>query len=350
MTRSETDPVRQIVQTVLYEGYLLWPYRRSALKNQKRWTFGGVHPRPYSVARGEDDPWLRQTQCLVEVEPGTTVDVEVRFLHIVRRDVARLRGSDLEPVPELTVAGTRHLPWEESTEREITLTGLELTALEKEPHRHPVDIPAGRDVEWLTDTSGARVGALVRTWQSIAGEVEVRAEPVQPGLARLTVVVANTTPWEGTNRDEALPRTMISTHVIATAAAGRFVSLLDPPPEFREAAEQCRNIGTWPVLVGVEGDRHRILSSPIILYDYPRIAPESPGDLFDATEIDQLLTLSTIALTEEEKQEARDTDPRAREIVDRCDALTPEQLMRLHGAVREFRPIQVQGGDRDRGR
>ena len=141
-------------------------------------------------------------------------------------------------MPELTVAGTRHLPWEESTEREITLTGLELTALEKEPHRHPVDIPAGRDVEWLTDTSGARVGALVRTWQSIAGEVEVRAEPVQPGLARLTVVVANTTPWGGTNRDEALPRTMISTHVIATAAAGRFVSLLDPPPEFREAAEQ----------------------------------------------------------------------------------------------------------------
>jgi len=93
-------------------------------------------------------------------------------------------------------------------------------------------------------------------------------------------------------------------------------------------------VKTWPVLAGDEGDRRTILSSPIILYDYPKIAPESPGDLFDGGEIDQLLTLSILSLTDEEKEEARATDPRAREILDRSEALTEEDLMGLHGVMR----------------
>ena len=66
------------------------------------------------------------------------------------------------------------------------------------------------------------------------------------------------------------------------------------------------------------------------------IAPESPGDLFDGGEIDQLLILNILSLTEEEKAEMRATDPRAREILERTEALTPEELMRLHGTIREF--------------
>ena len=82
------DPVEKIAAAVLYEGYVLWPYRRSAQKNQRRWTFGGVYPRAYSEAEGGSDPWLMQTQCLV-VGERPTVEVQVRFLHVVKRRVGR---------------------------------------------------------------------------------------------------------------------------------------------------------------------------------------------------------------------------------------------------------------------
>jgi hypothetical protein len=81
-------------------------------------------------------------------------------------------------------------------------------------------------------------------------------------------------------------------------------------------------------------DRHTMLSSPIILEEYPRVAQESPGDLFDGAEIDQLLRLNIISLTDEEKEEMRATDPRARQILDRTEALSREDLMRLHGVIR----------------
>jgi hypothetical protein len=79
-----------------------------------------------------------------------------------------------------------------------------------------------------------------------------------------------------------------------------------------------------------------MLSSPIILEDFPQIAPESPGDLFDGGEIDQLLTLSILSMTDEEKAEMRASDPRAREILERTEALSQEELMALHGTVRQL--------------
>jgi hypothetical protein len=123
---------------------------------------------------------------------------------------------------------------------------------------------------------------------------------------------------------------------VLRAGDGEFVSLADPPERLRAEAEACRNEGTWPVLVGEQHERHTLLSSPIILEDHPRVAPESPGDLFDGGEIDQLLVLNILSLTDEEKAEMRDSDPRAREILERTEALTPEQLMRLHGRLTDL--------------
>ena len=114
--------------------------------------------------------------------------------------------------------------------------------------------------------------------------------------------------------------------------AGAFVSQADPPAALRDAAAACRSDGARGPC---SSTTRTVLASPIILEDHPRIAPESPGDLFDGGEIDQLLVLNILSLTDEEKAEMRATDPRAREILDRCEALTPEQLMRLHGTVRE---------------
>ena len=354
-----TDPVEKIANAVLYEGYVLWPYRRSAQKNQKRWTFGGVYPHAYSEAEGGNDPWLMQTQCLV-VGEKPTVEVKLRFLHVVKRRVGRYArnegrpvggefqtrpyqgvGEGLEFVDELRVGGERYLAWEEAVEREVEVSGLELRELET-PTRVAISVPAGIEEERLADDGGEVVGALVRTWRSLEGTVEVGAEPVRGGLFKLTVKIMNTTPWSGQNREETLEHTLVSTHTILKVEGGEFISLMDPPEELKRLADECDNVKTWPVLAG-ERDRHTILSSPIILYDYPQIAPESPGDLFDGGEIDQLLTLSILSLTDEEKEEARATDPRAREILDRSESLTEEDLMGLHGAVRGFQALR--GGE-----
>jgi hydrogenase maturation protease len=132
---------------------------------------------------------------------------------------------------------------------------------------------------------------------------------------------------------------MVSTHTILSARGGEFISLLDPPESLREMAGSCRNIGTYPVLVGAEGERDTILSAPIILYDYPQIAPESAGDLFDGTEIDELLTLRILTLTDEEKREIRDGDEHARRILERTETMPVEQLLKLHGATRGLRRV-----------
>jgi hypothetical protein len=115
---------------------------------------------------------------------------------------------------------------------------------------------------------------------------------------------------------------------------GSFLSMTDPPADVRDAVKASVNRNTWPVLVGEPGGTDVVLSSPIILPDHPEIAPESPGDLFDATEIDEILTLRIMTLTDDEKRSARATDPRARQIIDRADAMPPEMLDKLHGAIR----------------
>jgi len=330
-----TDPVRAIADAVLYEGYLLWPYRRSATKNQRRWTFGGVHPRAHSE-RHPDDAWVMRAACLLEGGDDARVEVRARFLQVVARGVARQGATGLEAVDELTVGGTRHLAWDEAVEREVVLPALSLGELLAAPATVAIDLPAGRAEEALREPEGARAGAIVRTWEPLAGTLEAQAERVADGVARVSVTIANTTPWPGGGREAALRRTFCSTHAVLRAAGGAFVSQTDPPERLRAAADACRNEGCWPVLVGEPGDRSTVLASPIILEDHPRIAPESPGDLFDGGEIDQLLVLNILSLTDAEKAEMRDTDPRAREILERTEALTPEQLMRLHGAIREF--------------
>jgi hypothetical protein len=334
------DAAKKIAETVLYEGYVLWPYRRSAKKNQQRWTFGGVYPRAYSEARGEDDPWIMQTQCLVSGDEESTIEVRVRFLHVAERKVGVKRGEALEFVDELRVGGELYLSWDEAIEREIAVGRFEISDLMESPMRVGIDIPGGSREEPLAEPTGEVVGAVVRGWRTLCGTVEVEAEPLVEGVFRVTVGITNTTPWGGEDRESTLRRTFVSTHTALEVEGGEFVSLMDPPEELREAARGCENLKTWPVLVGQEGERSMLLSSPIILYDYPQIAPESPGALFDGGEIDQLLVLNILTLTDEEKEEMRASDPRTREILERCESLSSEELMNLHGAVREFRMLR----------
>jgi len=322
-----SDPVRAIADAVLYEGYVLWPYRRSALKNAQRWTFGGVYPRAHSAGRAPgDDACAMQTQCLLEATEEARVSVDVRFLQVVHRQAA---DRDGRPVDALVGAAGEpgYLTWDEALERELALPPTPLCEL-ADGERLELAIAAGRAEERLA------AGALVRSWEALAGSVTLRAQQLEPALHVLTVRIENDTPWKGGPREELMRRTLCSTHTELDVEGGAFVSLTDPPGWLSSVAAACENVGTWPVLVGEEGARDRLLSSPIVLSDYPRVAPESPGDLFDGGEIDQLLILNVLALTDAEKEEARGSDPRVRELLERTESLSPEQLMRLHGAVR----------------
>jgi hypothetical protein len=337
MSVDTVDTVEQIARAVLYEGYLLWPYRRSAAKNRQRWTFGGLYPPGYHRHRDDGDASSLELQCLVDGPADARLDVTVRFLHVLDRRPLRRGVAGHEPVDELVANGERHLAWQEASEREIAVGGGQLGELAS-PARRDVSIPGEVASEPLRDADGTPVGALRRTWEPLAATAETAAEPLRTGLHRVTVRVTNTSDWQGEDRGEAAKRALCSTHVVVRAHGAAFVSLTDPPAEFHDAAQDCDNLGVWPVLVGDPGDRHTILASPIILSDHPRVAPESPGDLFDGCEIDELLVHSIRSLTDEERREMRDTDPRVREILERTQALTPEELMRLHGAVRELRP------------
>ena len=257
------ERARAIADAVLLEGYALFPYRPSSVKNQFRWPFGVLAPHDWSEAGGAEAWWL-ETQCVLEGALDGRVDGRLRFLH----------------------------------------TG--------------------------------RVGA---SWTSspISGVVRARvaATPEHPSLLRLTVRVENRTPWDDPRapRDQVLGASCLSSHVLLCTSAGRFLSFIDPPSWAAAAIRGCHPVRSFPVLASEADDL--VLAAPIILYDHPRIAPESPQNLFDGTEIDEILTLRTRTLTDDEKAEARAWDPRVAALLDRADArYLPRCSERRDGAAR----------------
>src|SRR5262245_24380718 len=324
--------VERIVNALLYEGYILYPYRASAVKNRQRWNFGVIYPQDYSLSQGGAEASSMQTECLLSGDQGAKLDVKIRFLHLV--------AQDFHAAGPLEIGATIPDTWQEAVEREVDAPGIDLSEIVAEPRRMTFAFPAMREATPLLDSGGKAVGVIERRQQFIEGTVELAAERAGDGLFKIAVRILNLTPLEDAghkSRDEVLMRSLISTHTILGLRRGGFVSLLDPPEAFREAAAGCRNIGAWPALVGEEGERDCLLAAPIILYDYPQVAPESAGDFYDGTEIDELLTLRVMTMTDQEKQEMRLVDERARQILERTETLSSERLMKLHGAVRSLR-------------
>ena len=351
---------KEIADAVLYEGYLLYPYRRSAIKNRQRWTFGVVYPKEFSEANGGIDPWMMRTECLVTTQGNadTSLDIHTRFLHLlsVRRGEAvddSPGHNALQPDTSNTINGdmsllefaaTRMLDtWEEAREREVSVSNLSLDELVAHPRKVKIMFPGERMVEAATTDSQA----MVRLHKPLRGAVIIAAEQLDEETFKLSVQIENTTPETGTvtsRGDSIVLQSFVSTHTLLQVRQGAFISLLEPPEALKPLAQVCQNLRTWPVLVGNEGEHDVMLSSPIILYDYPQIAPESPGPLFDGTEIDEILILRIMTLTDEEKREIREGDSRGREILERAENMTPEQFMKLHGVIRNLRSVESGGG------
>lgn len=322
---------RSVADAVLFEGYLLYPYRASSTKNRWRWTFGVLAPKQWTEAGG-CEPCQLECQCLVEGGAGTHLNGRLRFLHVEQR-LVESRGPDgcMRPAPSLDTPQGLIAPWEEGCVTEIDF----VFALGGEPAEHSFEVVGQRREEVYAQ---GRV-----TWERapLRGVIRTHAEQVeaQHPLWRLHVQVENLTPCPdaSASRSQAVRSSTVATHLMFAVTDGAFVSVLDPPQWASHAARHTRSTGTYPVLAGRAGDRSLLLSAPIILYDHPQVAPESPGDFFDACEIDELLALRVTALTDAERLEAYATEPRAAELLDRVKAMPPEMRVRLHGALRDLR-------------
>ena len=343
---------RAVADAILYEGYLLYPYRQSSRKNQARFQFGVLMPPAYAAV-DDCEPSASQTECLAEARDDTRVQVVVRFLHVQQRAVQQApahpagRPQDATgwaEVPSLTVDGTEYTRFTEATEREqyaeLTVAQLTAAGLTGTDVQIPFHIDAGESADDLADSTGTLAGRLAHQWDALDGVLRVRAErvagPFQALRLRLRVENHTQPGITLTGREEGLRYALVAAHALIGLPGGSFISMTDPPEWAATDVAACHNEGTWPVLAGPGQDL--MLSSPVILYDHPEIAPESAGDLFDSTEIDEILTLRTMALTDEEKREARATDPRAADLIDRLDDLPPELMEKLHGAIRYLEP------------
>ena len=278
MNAGVPEDIEGIVNAVLYEGFLLYPYRASALKNRQRWSFGVLYPPAFSAVQRERE--MAQTECLLEDKGHAALDVCLRFLQI-----------DGASVAERAV----HSGF-------LIVRGLAASA-------------------WFSAFCFGKTSALLL----------VSAERLEGALFKITARISNTAAVAPASRDEALAHSLISAHLVLSLKEGRFFSAIDPPEAVRDRAAQCRNTGLWPVLAG-NGDS-QMLAAPIILYDHPRTAPQSPGDLFDGTEIDELLTLRIRTLTDEEKGAMRAADWRTQSLLERTEGLSERAVSALHGAL-----------------
>lgn len=273
------DQARAVADAVLYEGFLLFPYHKASLKNQMPWQFGVLMPQNYSDK--SEPSSLRSQMVVLPRTQAPEIGALVRFL--------QQAGDPIE--------------------REVPLH----IELREGRTKHPFAVDSLR---------GTAVFDIVRDGDVLQLTFELRNESEAP---------------EHAGRNEALNSAFISAHALFTARGAAFASLLDPPDEAKEAVTHCLNERVFPVLVGEAGNTPQtgatMLVSPIILYDFPRIANASTTHTFDATEIDELLMLSVASLTDEEKQAARSAHPYVRELVERAEALDADTQTMLHGEL-----------------
>jgi hypothetical protein len=300
--------VEKIAAAVLYEGYILYPYRASAIKNRQRWNFGTLYPRIYAEAQRPEEPFRLISECLLVAGDNASLDIKVSFLQLLPQPRT---SSDL---------ADPSLDWDEAVERTSDHCDLGLSAL-------------------LT----APLSLHIQPAPDLAASLTIHAESLPSGACKLHLELENSSPLSSgaeARRDEALPLSLVSAHLLLGVTGGEFISLLEPPDLYTADARACTNTGVFPVLAGDEPDRSILLLSPIIMYDYPKTSPESAGDFFDGTEMDEMLTLRVLTLTDAEKDEMRNGDPRAHRILERTEALTGEEMLKTHGTVRSIREIR----------
>jgi len=338
-----------VADAVLYEGYVLYPYHATNGKNRGgvRFQWGVLVPPSWR----EVDSFERSTMRTdLIIDPGTEpqIAIRLRFLQLQNR---ALEDADAEggftSTEKLEVGDRVWMEWDEAIEHEMDVAVIPLLPLAEASRQIPFEFPASSETEIVTEVEGdpdsAVRGRIVRSTELISGVASINVSWADgPGvLVKVSIEVENTTPWADADagRVDVMRRSLIAVHTLAALEDGAFCSVFDPPEHAVEAVAGCHSVASYAVLVGEPGATDLVLASPIILYDYPAIAPESDGDFHDGCEIDEILALRVLTLTDEEKAEARGTDPRARAIIDRCDNMAEGSWDKLHGIMREVRAL-----------
>ncbi|HEY7360326.1 MAG TPA: hypothetical protein VH642_05905, partial [Streptosporangiaceae bacterium] len=236
---------RRVADAILYEGYLLYPYRGSARKNQSRFQFGVLMPPAYRDVDASE-PSVSQTECLLEGPDEAQVTVIARFLHLQRRQVEVGDGAGgFRPVASVQVDDAEVITWDEAAEREHRAT-VPLAALLAGGVDAAFEVPGGESTEALTDRAGRPAGRLTRRQAPLAAVIRLRAErlPGPYGALRLRLTIENRTSPDGPlrRREDGLRFALIATHALIHVPGGRFLSLTDPP-EWRRRTP--RRASTW---------------------------------------------------------------------------------------------------------
>ena len=304
-----------MAKSLLYEGYALYPYTPTATKNATPTPFGIAYPTAYA---SHQPAAFDHVRIEVVARPG---------------EGARIEGVALF----LQAAGTRH----QATERRIEIGPLTVAELLAEP----CEIPFAFDSAPPEQATGAPPEGSPEV---LSGDVCLSATEAGEGRVRVAIRVRNTTPLpepeaEAMERGEALRRALLSCHTMLGISAGSFASPVENEGELGAAVEACENVNAWPVLASPDDDA--VLGAAILLPDHPQIAPQSNVNFFDNTEIEEALVLHVQALSESERAAIDDQDPAVREMIERAEATSQEQILSLHGMMQEtelppLRPLE----------
>ena len=289
-----------LIRTLLYEGYALYPYRSSALKNKTAIPFGILYPESYCRLNPYKNNKM-QTQCLLPGDMETKVKISYQFLHLSQAGMA-----------------VQHAPF--ALEREVTSDWLRLEDI----RRKKINIPF-----CFSDTSNANEPHTLY----INGFISVSAERIEnkSGAFRLTTTIQNKTALNDENRQSIEKVSFVATHAILSTT-GRFISLQDPGPDWEDESALLKNLNCFPVIF--DDNASILLSSPVALYDRPQIHGQSSGDLFDGTELEEALILHLQVLTDDEKKELK-RDDKLNIMLNRMETVSPEHLFTIHDFLKE---------------
>ena len=189
------EMLEQLVDSLLFEGYALYPYTPGATKNATPTPFGIVYPARYAATLTSTFDHLEMS-CVLEAPPDAALAAEVRFL---------------------AAGGDRH----QAVEHRIDLSGKMVGALEDAPIELEKRIGGDGGIELV-------IGVSLRT------------RPLRDRSFEVTVRVENRTECpEGLDRAAALTYSLLSTHPIARVSGGRFISPLE---------RTSTSTNTYPVL------------------------------------------------------------------------------------------------------
>ena len=337
-----TDSILEnLTKTVLYEGYSIFPYHRSAIKNQKPIPFGVIYPGDYHACN-QYAPSLMQTECIVTGKKDLSINIKVRFLHLIKTEIYHQDNKD-EREKENTINELSHEGWQ-TIERTITSGDWLIANLLNSKQSFTIDFDSIEETKYSSNDSDLLTSKQINSVEKINGAMTLEAFTIEdkPSVFRLRVTVINNSFMNDTEKIsqyEAFRQSFISTNTILKVINGEFVSEQNPPENFKSLISKNKNIGTWPILI--EESNTTMLSSPIILYDYPKINAQSKLDMFDSLEIEEMLILHLSAMSEEEKNHLAKSDEKMKAMLEKARQVTPEELLNLHGVMFENENFKI---------